>query len=121
MWNECAVGNFNLVTNALAREYQRSEVLQQCQGVDQSGDDDMLDDDSEDNNDNNNNTEEDNTTNQHSHMDTIEEELCVGQVAPASEGQEGEAHAGEWEQVRRSGRVKNRASSGHQNRMHIGY
>ena len=116
MWNECAVGNFNLVTNALAREYQRSEVLQQCQGVDQSGDDDMLDDDSEDNNDNDNNNTEadniamDNTTDKHIHMDTIEEELGVGQVGPVPEEQEGEAQAGEWEPVRRSGRVKNRAN-----------
>ena len=43
MWNQCIRGDFTLVTNALAREYARSEIINQCQGIDQSGDDDMSD------------------------------------------------------------------------------
>ena len=113
MWNECVVGNFNLVTNALAREYQRSEVLEQCQGVDQSGDD-MLDDDEDD--------EEDvDCSNNYDMNDTEEEQVIstsntenaiiagaigvLGQQHVAEEGQ-----TGEWEQVRRSGRIKNKGA-----------
>lgn len=44
MWSQCIAGDFTLVTNALAREYARSEVINQCQGIDQSGDDEMSDD-----------------------------------------------------------------------------
>ena len=43
MWGQCVTGDFTLVTNALAREYARSEVLDKCQGIDQSGDDEMSD------------------------------------------------------------------------------
>ena len=46
MWNQCCSGDFTLVTNALAREYNRHMVVSQCQGIDQSGDDTM-DSDSE--------------------------------------------------------------------------
>jgi hypothetical protein len=38
MWAESYQGIFTLVTNSLAREYVRSEVVAQCQGIDQSGD-----------------------------------------------------------------------------------
>ncbi|CAM6001887.1 unnamed protein product [Sphagnum balticum] len=38
MWAQCCRGDYTLVTNALAREYCRAEVMQQCQGIDQSGD-----------------------------------------------------------------------------------
>ena len=33
MWNQCVTGDFTLVTNALAREYTRSEIINQCQGM----------------------------------------------------------------------------------------
>lgn len=46
MWTDACRGNFTLITNALAREYMRSEVVAQCQGVDQSGD--VVDDDEDD-------------------------------------------------------------------------
>ena len=46
MWRECGQGNFNLVTNALSREFQRHEVLSRSQGIDNTGD--MMDSDEED-------------------------------------------------------------------------
>lgn len=46
MWNECTRGDFTLVTNALAREYMRHEVVKQCQGIDDASDG-MLDDNEE--------------------------------------------------------------------------
>lgn len=48
MWNDSCRGDFTLITNALAREYMRSEVMAQCQGVDQAGDDIDGDDDDDD-------------------------------------------------------------------------
>jgi hypothetical protein len=69
MWNQCCKGDFTLVTNALAREYERSEILQQCQGIDQSGDkidsDDGDDDDEVSNSNSNMLTEEENCNNQY--------------------------------------------------------
>ena len=53
MWTNACRGDFTLITNALAREYMHSEVVAQCQGVDQSGDvideeDDDMDEEDDD-------------------------------------------------------------------------
>lgn len=46
MWRQCGEGNFTLVTNALAREFVRHEVLSQSVGLD--GGDEMDEEDEED-------------------------------------------------------------------------
>lgn len=55
MWRECCSGEFNLVHNALAREYVRHEVevIGRSQGIGADGD---ADDDDEENNENNEQT-----------------------------------------------------------------
>ena len=50
MWRECIVGNTNLVTNALSREYVRHEMVSRSEGL-ANGDADDGSDDGEDNND----------------------------------------------------------------------
>jgi len=45
MWRECGQGNFNLVINALSREFQSHEILTRSQGIDNTGD--MMDSDEE--------------------------------------------------------------------------
>jgi len=40
MWRQCSIGDFSLVTNALAREYARHEVLNQSQGMEMDSDED---------------------------------------------------------------------------------
>jgi hypothetical protein len=45
MWRECGEGNFTIVTNALAREYVRHEVVRRSQGVEGG---DAIDSDDED-------------------------------------------------------------------------
>lgn len=48
MWRECGEGNFTLVTNALAREYTRHDVLSKSQGL-ETGDCIDEDDDEDEN------------------------------------------------------------------------
>eukprot|EP01041_Mallomonas_annulata_P009795 gene9795-20383_t len=48
MWRQCGVGDFSLVTNALAREFSRHEVLSRSQGMVADGDSDSDDDETED-------------------------------------------------------------------------
>lgn len=44
MWRECIVGNTNLVTNALSREYVRHEMVSRSEGLDGGDADDGSDD-----------------------------------------------------------------------------
>ena len=44
MWRECGEGNFTLVTNALAREYTRHDVMSKSQGLETG---DCIDDEEE--------------------------------------------------------------------------
>lgn len=44
MWRECIVGNTNIVTNALSREYVRHEMVSRSEGLDHGDADDGSDD-----------------------------------------------------------------------------
>jgi hypothetical protein len=78
MWRQCCEGDFTLVTNALSREFQRHEVLSQCQGISNTGD--VMENDEDDVS----------LANNVDVMQSIieEESMDVGQITDRTENQE---------------------------------